>query len=162
MLVPMGTAMRITANHQYATFSDLPLAELAKLWRLNLGGAAPQNLPKFLLPRLLAYRIQVQQHGGPSKSAVRFLDHIADDLIAGREPATPYPDDTKLKLGCVIVREHEGINQRVMVLEEGYAWNGKTYNSLSSVAKAITGTNWNGHRFFGLKAQVLPAAETST
>src|SRR5271165_4730497 len=39
-----------------------------------------------------------------------------------------------------------------MVLDDGYAWNGCFYRSLSQVAKAITGTNWNGHRFFGLKA----------
>jgi hypothetical protein len=49
------------------------------------------------------------------------------------------------------VREWNGIIERVMVLDEGYAWNGGVYRSLSQVAKAITGTNWNGHRFFGLK-----------
>ena len=63
----------------------------------------------------------------------------------------PYPGNQRLKPGSVIVREHDGVDHRVMVLDEGYAWNGKTFGSLSSVARAITGTNWNGQRFFGLK-----------
>ena len=62
----------------------------------------------------------------------------------------PYPDDSRLKPGSVLVRKHDGVQHRVMVLEEGYAWNGKTFASLSAAAKAITGTNWNGQRFFGL------------
>ena len=64
----------------------------------------------------------------------------------------------KLKAGCQLVREHEGIDHRVTVVAGGYEWNDKTFASLSSVAKAITGTNWNGHRFFGLKVKVRPSA----
>jgi hypothetical protein len=132
---------------------EFSTTELQSLWRTHLGGAMPTHLPKFLLPRVLAYRLQVQQHGGFSKAATRFLDQIADDLEAGREPMMPYPNDQKLKPGSVIVREHDGVHERVMVLEDGYAWNGKTFGSLSSVAKAITRTNWNGQRFFGLKGK---------
>ena len=58
--------------------------------------------------------------------------------------------EQRLKPGVVIMREHNGVHQRVMVLDEGFAWNGKSFGSLSAVAKAITGTNWNGQRFFGL------------
>ncbi len=86
----------------------------------------------------------------PAKAAVKFLDGIAADLAAGRDPEVPYPEDRRLKPGTFLVREHGGVQHRVMVLEEGYAWNGKTFASLSAVAKAITGTNWNGQRFFGL------------
>jgi hypothetical protein len=63
-----------------------------------------------------------------------------------------------LKAGALLVREWNGRLERVMILEEGFAWNGQTFGSLSQIAKAITGTNWNGHRFFGLrqgKAAVL-------
>jgi hypothetical protein len=140
---------------------DMSAADLEVFWRTHLGGAVPSHLSKFLLPRILAYRLQVQQHGGLSKVATRFLDHIADDLDAGGEPVMPYPNDQKLKAGSVIVREHDGVDQRVMVLEDGYAWNGKTFGSLSSVAKAITGTNWNGQRFFGLKEKRRSADEVA-
>jgi hypothetical protein len=92
----------------------------------------------------------VQQTGGLSKAASRFLDQVAIDLEAGREPSLPYPAEQRLKPGVVIMREHNGVHQRVMVLDEGFAWNGKSFGSLSAVAKAITGTNWNGQRFFGL------------
>jgi hypothetical protein len=132
---------------------DLSSTELETFWRTHLGGAAPVHLPRFLLHRLLAYRLQVQEHGGLTKPATRFLDQIADDLAAGQEPAMPYPDEQRIKPGSVIVREHDGVHHRVMVLAEGYAWNGKTFGSLSSVARAITGTNWNGQRFFGLKGK---------
>jgi Protein of unknown function (DUF2924) len=50
-----------------------------------------------------------------------------------------------------LVREWKGKLERVTVLEKGFAWNGKSYSSLSQIAKAMTGTAWNGHRFFGLR-----------
>ncbi len=64
------------------TLSGLPSADHEVLWLTHLGGAVPEHLPKFLLARLLAYRIQVQQQGGLSKVATRFLDQIANDLDA--------------------------------------------------------------------------------
>jgi hypothetical protein len=56
-----------------------------------------------------------------------------------------------LRAGALLVREWNGKLERVMILEEGFAWNGQTFGSLSQIAKAMTGTNWNGHRFFGLR-----------
>ena len=70
--------------------------------------------------------------------------------FARRGPTTR--EGVGLKSGALLVREWSGRRERVMVLDDGYAWNGCVYRSLSQVAKAITGTNWNGHRFFGLKA----------
>jgi hypothetical protein len=129
---------------------DLSAKELDALWRTYLGGSMPKQLPKFLQSRMLTYKLQVQQTGGLSKAASRFLDQVAIDLEAGREPSLPYPAEQRLKPGIVIVREHNGIRQRVMVLDEGFAWNGKSFGSLPAVAKAFTGTNWNGQSFFGL------------
>ena len=102
------------------------------------------------MARLFAYRLQVQRSGDLSKKALGFLQRIAAEIEAGKNPEVPYPDDRRLKPGSVLVREHDGVQHRVMVLSEGYAWGGKTFASLSAVAKAITGTNWNGQRFFGL------------
>ena len=64
----------------------------------------------------------------------------------------------ELKLGTILMREWNAQAYRVMVVDEGFAWNGKTYDSLSKVAFAITGTNWNGPRFFGLRDKISPEA----
>jgi hypothetical protein len=64
-----------------------------------------------------------------------------------------------LKAGALLVREWNGRLERVMVLEEGFAWNGLTFGSLSQIAKAMTGANWNGHRFFGLRQGKTPVAD---
>jgi hypothetical protein len=60
-------------------------------------------------------------------------------------------EGTKLKAGALLAREWNGRLERVMILDKGVAWNGDTYGSLSQVAKAMTDTSWNGHRFFGLR-----------
>ena len=125
-------------------------AELETIWRSHLGGSPSARLPKSLVARLFAYRLQVQRSGDLSKQAMGFPQRIAAEIEAGKNPEVPYPEDRRLKPGSVLVREHEGLQLRVMVLDEGYAWSGKTFASLSAVAKAITGTNWNGQRFFGL------------
>ena len=139
--------------------TSLSAAELAKLWRQHFSERVPDHLPKSLLARLLVYRMQVQQQGGLSKKASAYLNVMKTELRKGAIPSTPYPEDQKLKPGCQLLREHEGIDHRVTVVEGGYEWNGRIFASLSSAAKAITGTNWNGHRFFGLKARLKPSAQ---
>ena len=90
------------------------------------------------------------------------LDRLARD---GRDGAViPLPELRATKPGTLLVREWEGALHRVMVLEQGFAWNGQTFDSLSKVAHAITGTNWNGPRFFGLRERraggnTLPGTE---
>ena len=66
-------------------------------------------------------------------------------------PGPPVSDARPLKIGAEFVREHDGVLHRVRVVEGGYAWSGTTYRSLSEAARAITGTRWNGPRFFGLR-----------
>ena len=139
--------------------SNLSTSELAILWRQNLRDKVPEHLPKSLVARLLAYQLQVAQHSGLSKKAVAYLKPIEADLRDGKHPEMPYLEEQKLKFGCQLVREYDGTHYRVTVVDGGYEWNGTIYASLSSVAKAITGTNWNGHRFFGLKAKARALAE---
>lgn len=134
----------------HAALGGMSMAELEAIWRRHLAGSPPGGLPKALCARMLAYRLQVRRSGDLPKATVKLLDCIAADLAAGKDPEVPYPEDRRLKPGAVLVREHGGVQHRVMVLEEGYAWNGQIFASLSAVAKAITGTNWNGQRFFGL------------
>jgi Protein of unknown function (DUF2924) len=139
-----------------------PAVQLENLWRQHLRERVPDHLPKSILAKLLAYRLQEQQHGGLSKGALAYLKVIEGDLRDGDTPRFPYRDEGNLKTGCQLVREYESVDHRVTVVEKGYEWQGQTFTSLSSVAKAITGTNWNGYRFFGLKAKFRPSAEATS
>jgi hypothetical protein len=102
---------------------------------------------------VLGHRLQVAAFGDLDKSVRRLL---RDE--AGGQHTAPFDrrdaqtrDGVALRPGALLVREWRGKLERVMVLEEGFAWNGKNFGSLSQIAKAMTGTNWNGHRFFGLR-----------
>ena len=137
-----------------AELPDLDPAQLSFRWRNHLGGAVPSHLPRWLLSRVLAYRLQAAVHGDLDRATLRLL-RASGGGTEGAEPFTAREPTTRegasVKPGGMLVREWKGRMQHVMVLDEGFAWNGATYTSLSQVAKAITGTNWNGHRFFGLR-----------
>ena len=104
------------------------------------------DLPRALLQRILAYRIQADAAGDLDATTIKLLDRLGPGEIS----EIPLPE-LRAKPGTLLVREWDGTLQRVVVLESGFAWNGGTYESLSKVARAITGTNWNGPRFFGLR-----------
>ena len=142
-----------------AEIEELPQLDLAQLrlrWRNHLGGAFPAHLPKWLLVRVLAYRMQAAARGGLDAETMRQIrgspteaDGDTAGRFASRSPATK--EGVSLRPGALLVREWQGKLQRVMILDDGFAWNGETYSSLSKVASAITGVRWNGHRFFGLR-----------
>jgi hypothetical protein len=138
----------------------LDLNGLRRQWRAHLGGEPPAHLPRWLLIRVLAYRLQSDAFGDLDKSIQRMLRSNKNRGAAipfdRRAPQTR--DGVGLKVGALLVREWNGKLERVMILEEGFAWNGQTFGSLSQIAKAMTGTNWNGHRFFGLRQGKTPAA----
>jgi hypothetical protein len=126
---------------------------LRRHWRARLGGEPPAHLPRWLLTRVLAYRLQVDAFGGLDRSIQRMLrsGEEQDAAVPFDRRAPQARDGVGLKAGALLVREWKGRLERVMILEEGFAWNGQTFRSLSQIAKAMTGTNWNGHRFFGLR-----------
>ena len=146
---------RLTAA--VASLSGLNADQLRLQWRNHLGGIAPAHVPGWLLARVLAYRIQAAAFGDLDRAILRRLREMKGEALeSGQAPplATRGPttrEGVGLKSGALVVRDWNGRIERVMVFDEGYAWNGGVYRSLSQVAKAITGTNWNGHRFFGLK-----------
>ncbi len=101
----------------------------------------------------LAYRLQAERLGDLDKETVRLLERIASgdgglSSVVGKQSRFD-----RLQPGSTLVREWDGARQRVEVLDRGFAWNGKTYRSLSAVAFAITGTRWSGPRFFGLRGR---------
>jgi hypothetical protein len=98
----------------------------------------------------LAYRLQADHLSDLDPDTRRLLDRSGDPIEIGRLAADRNHRRTELRPGSLLVREWGGQTQRVMVLADGFAWNGKTYRSLSKVASAITGTRWSGPRFFAL------------
>ena len=143
--------------------------QLRLQWRNHLGGVAPAHLPRWLLLRVLAYRIQAAAFGDLDRAILRRLHEHTDEAFESRGArpfATRGPttrEGVGLKSGALLVREWNGRLERVMILDDGCARNGCVYRSLSQVARAITGTNWNGHRFFGLKAvRAAPPTEKET
>ncbi len=140
--------------------SSLPALDRTQLhlqWRNHLGGTPPAHLPTWLLSRVLAYRLQAVALGDLEPRLMRKIKGAGDPAsgselapFVNRSPATR--DGEGLRPGATLAREWRGKLERVTVLEDGYAWNGRTYGSLSVIAKAITGTSWNGHRFFGLRS----------
>ena len=99
--------------------------------------------------RILAYRLQADLLGDLNTESQRLLDRSETPEKAGQRAVARRP--VHARPGTVLGREWNGQMQRVTVLEKGFAWKGKTYPSLSKVALAITGTRWNGPRFFGLR-----------
>jgi hypothetical protein len=156
----MGVAAEI--ERELELLRGLDLHALRVRWRQHLRGVPPPTLSRPLLVRLLSYRIQERVYGGLDRDTARYLDRIAHEAArrkrAGerRKPKAvpevpPVALDQRLKPGTLLVREHAGEMHRVVVVPGGFRWKEATFTSLSEVARAITGTRWNGPRFFGLR-----------
>jgi hypothetical protein len=145
-----GDPRAAALENEIAHLRGLDLEGLRARWRSLIGRAAPAHVPRTLLLQVLAYRVQAAALGDLDPVTARLLDRLAAQGRSGAW-AIPVPDRIGIRPGTVLVREWDGAPQRVMVLADGFAWNGTTYRSLSQVARAITGTRWNGPRFFGLR-----------
>ena len=156
----------IALQAEIESFQALDLDDLRSRWRQRLRSAPPHNLPRALLLRLLAYKLQARMHGDLDTNTAKYLDRIARDHARRREsgafrpskavpPVPPALRDRGLKAGTMLVREHAGLQHRVVIMAEGFAWEGRIYTSLSEIARHITGTRWNGPRFFGLRGRAM-------
>ena len=104
------------------------------------GGEPPAHLPRWLLIWVLAFRLQSDAFGDFDKSIQRILLSKEDGVGAPFHRRAPQSrEGLGLKAGALLVREWKGQLERVMILEEGFAWNGQTFSSLSQIAKAMTG-----------------------
>ena len=131
--------------------SSLTIDQLRGEWQERMGLDFPPALTKDLLARALSHRLQEKVLGGISPRQRRALDALAKGDEAPRQ---------RIKVGSVLVREHEGKLHEVFVVADGFSWQGKTYASLSTIARMVTGTKWNGPRFFGLRDRQRDAVET--
>ena len=134
---------------EVAGLGGLSLQELRGRWEALYGNPVPRSLRRDLLIRAVAYQLQARAYGGLSAATKRKLRGIATAAREGRfEPALIGP---RAKPGTRLVRVWKGETHTVLVLDGGFEWNGSFYGSLSLIAKTITGTNWNGWTFFGVK-----------
>ena len=140
-------------------------AVLRRRWQAEFGRPLPKSLTVDLLRRMIGNRIQEQAFGTLDRATLKLLDGLARRDRSRR-------GERNLKIGTVLVREYQGRRHTVTVAPEGYVWEGTSYSSLSAIARAITGTVWNGPRFFAVKPvpgndppahgrrRARPAAET--
>jgi hypothetical protein len=144
----------VSIEGEIAHLRDLDLRGLRSRWQGVFQRAPPAHLTPHLLFTVIAYRLQADRFGDLDHASKQMLDGTAAK-VAGSELSARLANfdqkRTRLTPGTVLVREWDRQSQRVMVLAKGFAWNGQTYESLSKVAFAITGTKWNGPRFFGLR-----------
>jgi hypothetical protein len=148
------TATKTSVENEIAHLRGLDLGGLRARWQSVFQRPAPAHLTRHLLFAVIAYRVQADRFGDLEHATRQVLDRSDTKEIGPITSARLASFDqkrTKLTPGTVLVREWDRQSQRVMVMADGFAWNGQTYDSLSKVAFAITGTKWNGPRFFGLR-----------
>ena len=151
--VRIGPALpdRAALDVEIARLRDLDIAALRSRWHTVFGRRPPPHLPRHLLFRILTYRMQADRLGDLDNASRRLLDDSGSPEKAAQNAAPLVRRIANVRPGTSLSREWNGHMQRVMVLADGFAWNGKIYPSLSKIAFAITGTRWNGPRFFGLR-----------
>ena len=133
-----------------AALKLMSVNDLKAEWQALFNAPAPNNSRTFLEGRL-AYRIQELTYGGPDKQTRRLLDLLADEVEGTLTRKAQIADPRNPVVGTKLIREWDGTAHTVTVLKDGFDWGGQRYKSLSAVARAITGTRWNGYRFFGLR-----------
>ena len=143
-----------SVEDEIAHLRGLDIGGLRARWQSIFQRQAPTHLTRHLLFAVIAYRLQADRFGDLDYGTRQVLDRTGakeTGLAMSSRLKSFDQKQTELAPGTVLVREWDRQSQRVMVLADGFAWNGQTYDSLSKVAFAITGTKWNGPRFFGLR-----------
>ena len=145
---------------QIAELQRLSMSELLERWRALMGVEPPPYNKAFLVKRL-TYRIQELAYGGLSMAIVREMDRVlvdaGYDALGGEKTETPTARASARRspdhpvIGTRLIREWRGHRYEVLVTQHGFEFDGRPYKSLTAIAKAITGTQWNGQQFFGLR-----------
>jgi len=124
--------------------------DLKQQWRELFAAEPPPYNRRFLESRL-AYTIQELAYGGLKPETIQRLEALGEQLDGGNPILRRIRGDDKPIAGTRLIREYQGVEHSVTVLREGFEFEGRQYQSLSAIARAITGTRWNGWTFFGLK-----------
>ena len=145
--------MTDTVLAQLAALKSAPIGALKQKWR-DLFESEPPPYNRRFLEHRLAYRIQELAYGGLRPGTLRRLRQLAEELDGGKaDVRRRRADHDRPIAGTRRIREYQGIEHCVTVRDDGFEYQGRPYKSLSAIARAITGTQWNGRVFFGLKNQ---------
>ena len=135
-----------------AALATMATPDLKQQWRDLFGTEPPPYNQKFLRNRL-SYRVQELAYGGLKPSTIARLEALGEQLDGGNIAIRRIRADRKPIAGTTLVREYQGVEHRVTVRADDYEYQGRAFRSLSAIARAITGTRWNGLVFFGLKSR---------
>ncbi len=134
-----------------AALKTTPTPALKQQWR-ELFDSEPPPFNRRYLESRLAYRIQELAYGGLKPETVRRLERLGEELDGGDKKKRGIRANLDRPItGTRLLREWQGVEHVVTVTADGFEWQGRPYKSLSAIARAITGTRWNGWVFFGLK-----------
>ena len=137
-----------------ANLRNLDPKELRLQWEQVYGAAPPPRAGRELMVLALGWELQAKAYSGLNRQTRDTLSHLITNLRAGRELTSGATrQNNKLVAGVTLVREWHGTAHQVLVLENGFGWNGKVWRSLSQIAREITGARWNGPAFFGLRSK---------
>jgi hypothetical protein len=145
-------------EEEIGSLEHLPTHELKIAWRRLYRSEPPRCLPRDLMIRALAYRMQERAHGGLAPATKRKLRSLVAEL-----DVQAFDPGVALKPGARLVREWAGRTHTVIVLEDGFEYDGERCPSLTKIAAKITGAHWSGPRFFGIgKTSERRAARTDS
>jgi hypothetical protein len=133
-----------------AALKTAPIAALKDKWRELFDKEPPPYNRRFLEHRL-AYRIQELTYGGLKPETLKRLRELGEHFDGGDPKRRRQPASDRPISGTRLIREYQGVEHCVTVRDEDFEYQGRPYKSLSAIARAITGTRWNGFLFFGLK-----------
>ena len=133
-----------------AALKTTPTPQLKEQWRQLFEGEPPAFNRRYLESRL-AYRIQELAYGGLKPETGRRLEKLGEELDGGRVDVRKRPANDRPISGTRLIRDYQGIEHCVTVRDNDFEYQGRPYKSLSAIARAITGTRWNGWMFFGLR-----------
>jgi hypothetical protein len=139
-----------TVLARVAALKAMSTPKLKEQWSALFDTPAPLYNRRFLESRL-AYRIQELAYGGLKPETLRRLEQLGEQLDGGNIAVRKVRGRDQPIAGTRLLRAYQGVEHTVTVLQDGYEWQGRPYKSLSAIARAITGTRWNGLVFFGLK-----------
>ncbi|QJF51095.1 DUF2924 domain-containing protein [Roseobacter ponti] len=142
--------MTDTIPARLAALKTTSTPDLKAQWR-DLFDSEPPPFNRRYLESRLAYRIQELAYGGLKPETIKRLEALGEQLDGGNITTRRIRKDLKPITGTRLIREWQGVEYLVTVTADGFEWQGRPYKSLSAIARAITGTRWNGWVFFGLK-----------
>ena len=151
---PSHAGNEISLSSELTAIAMMTYSELHVAWRRHYRAVPPKKMSRDILELGIAWKIQESKLGGLGTAVKRRIAHFARIMEAKSDLAKPRA--ISLKPGARLLRAWNGVTHEVLVVEDGFLWAGRTWRSLSAIAREITGTRWSGPRFFGLTATTVP------